>query len=113
MVNGKRRTSLAEAFGGEDTPRRGGSSRRPAVVGGIKEAGADTSSPKKEEGNDMVPGGRGGKLLPADSPVNMTFTVTAKERYLWTLALKRRGLSAVGVLRQTMQELLEEDGSNR
>ena len=32
-------------------------------------------------------------------PVNMTFTVTAKERYLWTLALKRRGLSVVGVLR--------------
>ncbi|MDX6382120.1 MAG: hypothetical protein QOI57_3144 [Rubrobacteraceae bacterium] len=55
----------------------------------------------------MVPG-RGGKLVAADTPVNMTFTVTAKERYEWTVALKRRGLSAVSVLRQAMNELLEE-----
>jgi hypothetical protein len=41
-------------------------------------------------------------------PVNMTFTVTAKERYLWTLELKRRGLTAVSVLRKTMQEMMGE-----
>lgn len=32
----------------------------------------------------------------------------AKERYGWSLELKRRGLSAVSVLRETMNELLEE-----
>jgi hypothetical protein len=34
-------------------------------------------------------------MVPAEKPVNMTFTVTAKERYLWTLELKRRGVTAV------------------
>jgi hypothetical protein len=57
----------------------------------------------------MIPGGRDGRLVPAESSVNMTFTVTARERYLWTLELKRRGLSAVSVLRQAMNEMLEED----
>ena len=57
----------------------------------------------------MVPG-KGGKLVPAGTPVNMTFTVSAKERYLWTLELKRRGLTAVGVLRETMEGMLEENG---
>ena len=56
----------------------------------------------------MVPGGRSGEPVPADKPVNMTFTVTAKERYLWTLELKRRGRSAVSVLRERMNELMEE-----
>jgi hypothetical protein len=46
--------------------------------------------------------------MPATTPVNMTFTVTAKERYEWTVELRRRGLSAVSVLRQAMNELLEE-----
>jgi hypothetical protein len=55
----------------------------------------------------MVPG-RGGEPVPADTPVNMTFTVTAKERYEWTVELRRRGLSAVSVLRKTMNELLEK-----
>ncbi len=57
---------------------------------------------------EMVPGGRSGELVPADKPVNMTFTVTARERYLWTLELRRRGRSAVSVLRERMNELMEE-----
>jgi hypothetical protein len=64
---------------------------------------------KKQPEEEMVPG-KGGKMTPAGSPVNMTFTVTAKERYLWTLELKRRGLTAVGVLRETMEKIVGEDG---
>jgi hypothetical protein len=55
----------------------------------------------------MVPG-KNGEMVPAEKPVNMTFTVTAKERYLWTLELKRRGLTAVSVLRETMREMMGE-----
>jgi hypothetical protein len=55
----------------------------------------------------MVPG-RGGKPIAANTPVNMTFTVSAKERYECIVELRRRGLSAVSVLRQVMNELLEE-----
>ena len=62
----------------------------------------------REEAAEMVPG-KGGKMVPAHAPVNMTFTVTAKERYLWTLELKRRGLTAVGVLRETMEGMVGED----
>jgi len=58
---------------------------------------------------EMVSGGRSGELVPADKPVNMTFTVTAKERYLWTLELRRRGRSAVSVLRERMNELMGEE----
>jgi hypothetical protein len=47
-------------------------------------------------------------MVPADKPVNMTFTVTAKERYLWSLELRRRGRSAVSVLRERMDELLND-----
>lgn len=61
-----------------------------------------------ERSEEMVPG-RGGKMVPAGTPVNMTFTVTAKERYLWTLELKRRGFTAVGVLRKTMEAMVGED----
>jgi hypothetical protein len=56
---------------------------------------------------EMVPG-RGGKPIAANAPVNMTFTVSTKERYGWTVELRRRGLSAVSILRQAMNELLEE-----
>jgi hypothetical protein len=59
--------------------------------------------------SEMVPG-KGGEMVPATKPVNMTFTVTAKERYLWTLELKRRGRTAVGVLRETMEGMMGEDG---
>jgi hypothetical protein len=48
-------------------------------------------------------------MVPAGTPANMTFTVTAEERYLWTLELKRRGLTAVGVLRETMEAIVGED----
>ena len=65
----------------------------------------DESAERSEE---MVPG-KGGKMVPAGTPVNMMFTVTAKERYLWTLELKRRGLTAVGVLRETMEAMVGED----
>jgi hypothetical protein len=58
---------------------------------------------------EMVPGANGRKL-PADQPVNMTFTVTAKERYLWNLELSRRGLTGVSVLRRAMNELQEQNG---
>ena len=61
-----------------------------------------------ERSEEMVQG-KGGKMVPAGTPVNMTFTVTAKERYLWTLELKRRGLTAVGVLRETMEAMVGED----
>lgn len=47
-------------------------------------------------------------MVPANKPVNMTFTVTAKERYVWTLELKRRGMTAVSVLRQAMEEMMGE-----
>lgn len=47
-------------------------------------------------------------MVPANKPVNMTFTVTAKERYVWTLELKRRGRTAVSVLRQAMEEMMGE-----
>lgn len=57
---------------------------------------------------DMVPG-PGGRMVSADKPVNMTFTVTARERYLWTLELKRRGRTAVSVLRESMDELMEQE----
>jgi hypothetical protein len=56
---------------------------------------------------EMVPGGRSGEMVPADKLVNMTFTVTARERYLWTLELRRRGRSAVSVLREQMNDLME------
>lgn len=56
---------------------------------------------------EMVPG-RGGRMVPADEPVNMTFTVTARERYVWTLELKRRGRTAVSVLREAMEEIMAE-----
>jgi hypothetical protein len=57
---------------------------------------------------EMVPG-KNGEMVPAEKPVNMTFTVTAKERYLWTLELKRRGLTAVSMLRETMQKMMGEN----
>ena len=81
-----------------EDPQAGSAGRRGRAAlgdGGQKEAG------------EMVPG-KGGRMVPAETPVNMTFTVTAKERYLWTLELKRRGLTAVGVLRERMEGLLEE-----
>ncbi len=96
----KKRRTLAEAFGEESRS----SSEMPTPVRG------NASVKQSQERIEEVPG-KGGKPIPADTPVNMTFTVTAKERYLWTLELKRRGLSAISVLRRAMDELLEEERS--
>ena len=103
----KRRASLREAFG-EDPPIRTEQTTSD-TVNTAREASTEERGPITETGEvEMVPGGRSGEMVPADKPVNMTFTVTAKERYLWTLELKRRGRSAVSVLREQMYELMEE-----
>jgi hypothetical protein len=102
VANPKKRSSLSEAFG--NVPSRKES--KPAAT----ELQEDDESQKRDVALEveMVPV-KGGKLVAANTPVNMTFTVTAKERYEWSLELKRRGLSAVSVLREVMNELLEED----
>ena len=97
-MGSKRRGSLRDAFGA-DAPRRPDTATGEPV---------NTVKVADNKEMDMVPGGRSGEMVPADKPVNMTFTVTAKERYLWTLELKRRGRSAVSVLRERMNELTEE-----
>jgi hypothetical protein len=102
----KKRRTLAEAFGEESHSSSSSSSETTSVRENI----AGVEQKKREEEVDVVPG-KGGTPIPADTPVNMTFTVTAKERYLWTLELKRRGLSAISVLRRAMDELLEEERS--
>ena len=94
MDSTKKRRSLAEAFGN----------------GPAREVREHPDKPTTNDTLEMVPG-KGGNPVLADSPVNMTFTVTAKERYLWTLELKRRGVSAVSVLRKAMDELLEGEGA--
>ncbi len=84
----------------------------PATRSGTRSGGRERAAfgdEGAERSEEMVPG-KGGKMVPAGTPVNMTFTVTAKERYLWTLELKRRGRTAVSVLRDAMEELGERDG---
>ena len=106
-MGNKRRGSLRDAFG-EDAPQRSESSTS-EHVNTAREASTGDRGPITRTGEvEMVPGGRSGELVPADKPVNMTFTVTARERYLWTLELRRRGRSAVSVLRERMNELMEE-----
>jgi hypothetical protein len=100
----KKRRTLAEAFGEESH------SSSSSETTSVRENIAGVEQKKWEEEGDVVPG-KGGTPIPADTPVNITFTVTAKERYLWTLELKRRGLSAISVLRRAMDELLEEERS--
>lgn len=98
-MGSRRRGSLRDAFGG-DTPRHSDPATGDTV---------NTANSAADAGDvEMVPGGRSGEMVPADKPVNMTFTVTAKERYLWTLELRRRGRSAVSVLRERMNELTDE-----
>lgn len=104
MASKKRRGSLREAFG-EDQLRKD-NSKTSETVNTAREY--SISDPVSETGEvEMVPGVRSGEMVPANKPVNMTFTVTAKERYLWNLELKRRGKSAVSVLRENMNDLLE------
>jgi hypothetical protein len=102
-------TNRRPASGG--APRQSGRSRagkarktpETAKDAGRGKAAAITGRDEAE----MVPG-KNGEMVPAEKPVNMTFTVTAKERYLWTLELKRRGLTAVSMLRKTMEEMMGE-----
>ena len=72
---------------------------------GIKGEGTKPQIVREEV--ETVPGPRG-QRLPADAPVNLTFTVTAKERYLWNLELTRRGATGVSVLRRAMQAFVDE-----
>ncbi len=106
MGSKRRRGTLREAFG-KDPPRQG-ELVTSEPVNTAREASTEDRGPITETGEvEMVPGGRSGEMVPADKPVNMTFTVTARERYLWTLELRRRGRSAVSVLRERMNELME------
>ena len=103
----KKRGSLRQAFG-EDSPKRTEQTTS-ETVNTVRKLSTEGRDPITETGEvEMVPGGRSGEMVPADKPVNMTFTVSAKERYLWTLELRRRGRSAVSVLRERMNELMEE-----
>ena len=103
--------------GGSQTRRRTasrGTSSDPVITGNgsrTRSGGrgrAANADEGREENEKMVPG-KGGRMVGAQTPVNMTFTVTARERYLWTLELKRRGLTAVGVLRETMEGMVGEE----
>jgi hypothetical protein len=102
-------TSRRPASGG--APRQGGRSR----AGQARKTPDTARNTAKRKATaitgggeaEMVPG-KNGEMVPAQKPVNMTFTVTAKERYLWALELKRRGLTAVSVLRETMEEMMGE-----
>ena len=108
MANQSKRRSLADAFG-EEAPRRSGQ-QTSEPVNTAQEHNTEHFEPISGTGEvEMVPGGRG-EMVPADKPVNMTFTVTARERYLWTLELKRRGRTAVSVLRDAMEELGDQKG---
>ncbi len=106
MANPKKRRSLADAFG--DNPQRQTAASTSESVNTVQESVSRENGPITQTGEvEMVPGGRG-EMVPADKPVNMTFTVTAKERYLWTLELKRRGKTAVSVLREAMEDLAKQ-----
>jgi hypothetical protein len=100
VANQKKRSSLTEAFWGV-VSRRGSE----APVTETEKPG--TRKEPDAEQVDVVPG-KGGQPIAANTPVDMTFTVTAKERYEWTLELRRRGLSALSVLRGAMNELLKD-----
>lgn len=106
MGRASKRRSLRDAFGDPEARKDTGYGE---PVNTAQEPSTKSFSPITGTGEvEMVPGGRG-EMVPADKPVNMTFTVTARERYLWTLELKRRGCSAVSVLRECMNELMEEE----
>jgi hypothetical protein len=100
VANSRKRSSLSQAFG--DVAAR---TQSVAQRGTGTTVGESKSHKLKREDSEMVP--IKGRLVAANTPVNMTFTVTAKERYEWSLELRRRGLSAVSVLRGAMNELLE------
>ena len=103
------RTTRRPASGGTERQgersRTGKASETPNTANDVGKGKAAAITGQGEA--EMVPG-KNGEMVPVQKPVNMTFTVTAKERYLWTLELKRRGLTAVSVLRKTMQEMMGE-----
>lgn len=109
MPDKKKRRSLAEAFG-ETAPRQDERNHKTSEpVNPAREDSKGRGEAIITSGEvEMVPG-KGGRMAPADAPVNMTFTVTARERYLWTLELKRRGRTAVSVLREAMEEMMDEE----
>lgn len=101
-----KRRSLSDAFGGPEIRENTVNSK---PVNTARDTSTSRSRAITATGEvEMVPGGRTGEMVSADKPVNMTFTVTARERYLWTLELKRRGRTAVSVLRESMDELMGE-----
>jgi ParB-like chromosome segregation protein Spo0J len=103
------RTSRRPASGG--APRQGGRSRvgkARKTPDTAKDAGKGKVAAITGQGEAKMVPGKNGEMVPAEKPVNMTFTVTAKERYLWMLELKRRGLTAVSVLRETMEDMMGE-----
>lgn len=113
-----KRRSLREAFGEREGHEQGKHSPSETAsdpdtitsepVNPAQQHSSSNAEPVTREGEvEMVPG-KDGEMIPADKPVNMTFTVTAKERYLWTLELKRQGRSAVSVLRDTMNGYLKD-----
>lgn len=102
-MSSKRRRSLKAAFGGE--PPRGDQSES----GTYEHSTGSRETVSQVEEVKLVPNVRGGEMVEADKPVNMTLTVTARERYLWTtLGLKRHGRATVSILQQRMDELMEE-----
>lgn len=92
------RKAFKGAFESTDTPdeRAPDTQEPPSRVAGVF-----------EEPVRMVPGGNG-KMVPADQPVNLTFTVTAEERYYWNLELSKRGMKGVSVLRKVMREFIDK-----
>ena len=114
-ANGRAEESASPALGREGAAQRQGDQGKMSktvkarkISERVNHTGKRKASAVKGQGEtEMVPG-KNGEMVPAQKPVNMTFTVTAKERYLWTLELKRRGLTAVSVLRETMEEMMGE-----
>lgn len=104
----KRKSSLAEAFQGSIGRQEGRAETTLHTDQGSHET-VNKGSPHPmvvSEEVEMVPGPKG-QMVPADQPVNMTFTVTAKERYLWNVELSRKGMTGVSVLRKSLNKLLE------
>lgn len=97
---------LATAFKGSGLARDDTTSRQSQPEPLNPDIAVDTvESPLGE--SDMVPGVRG-EMLPANQLVSVSFKVTAKERYLWNLALTKSGQTTVGVLRQAMRNLIDK-----
>ena len=103
----KAKSSLAAAFQGSFNRQAGVVETIEQIPGSPFPVNLDPLQPIVDMREvEMVPGAKG-QMVPADQPVNMTFTVTAKERYLWNLELSRRGLTGVSVLRKALDNLIK------